>query len=114
MSTETRSSLHGAAGNRELAAKGGRSRSAAKLVAVQALIERRRGVRLHAASREREAILSDLAAAVRTPVRGVCSIRCAATACSVSDRTVRRWLSGEDWPTPLALRRLAAWLRRLR
>jgi len=31
----------------------------------------------------------------------------------VSDRSVRRWLAGEDWPARPSAAQLAAWLRRL-
>lgn len=111
--TANNHNVRGAAGNRQLAAKGGRSRSKAKLAAVRALHAKRRGVRVHPDTRERETVLGELAAAVRVPRPGVVSIRQAARSCSVTDRTIRRWLTGEDWPPAIALRRLAAWLRRV-
>jgi len=87
--------------------------SEAKAAALRALHRARRGVRLHADTREREVVLAALAAAVREPKWGVCSVRQAALHVGVSARTVHRWLSGEDWPPQSALRALERWLRRV-
>lgn len=103
----------GAAGSKALAAKGGCARSKAKLLAIRRLHAKRRGVRVHPDLRDRESVLAELHTAVRKPMRGFVSIRQAALACAVSDRTVRRWLTGEDWPPALALKRLDLWLHRV-
>lgn len=44
--------------------------------------------------------------------RGRVSLRVLSDHLSVSDRTVRRWLSGEDMPPAATLKRVAAWVRR--
>lgn len=92
------------------------AQSPAKAAALAALHAARRGQRrtTAGAAREREVTLADLAAAIREPVRGVASIRVVAAYCGVSDRTVRRWLTGEDWPPATQIRRLRGWLRQLR
>lgn len=91
--------------------KGGLVRSAAKNRALKSLHASRRGVRQHTGSeRDRATVLGDLAAVLREPVRGVRSIRVLADHLRVSDRTVRRWLTGEDWPPPTQLRRIKSWL----
>lgn len=47
------------------------------------------------------------------PVRGVRVSACGLAAwCGVSDRAVRRWLSGEDCPPRDAVRRIRTWARR--
>ena len=46
------------------------------------------------------------------PRRGEVSVRALAGHVGVSDRTVRRWLSGEDLPPAGAVRRVEAWVRR--
>ena len=33
-----------------------------------------------------------------------------AAACGVGERSVRRWLSGEDWPSPAAQKAVKRWL----
>lgn len=92
------------------------AQSPAKAAALAALHAACRGQRrtTAGAAREREVTLADLAAAIREPVRGVASIRVVAAYCGVSDRTVRRWLTGEDWPPASQIRRMRAWLRQLR
>lgn len=46
------------------------------------------------------------------PRYGVRSLRAIAAHLEVSDRTIRRWLSGEDHPAPEQLTALTAWTRR--
>ncbi len=102
---------------KQFGAKGGSvtaAQSTAKAAALRALHASRRGKRQHPDTRERETVLGEALALLRTPMRGVVSIRVLAEHCRVSDRTVRRWLSGEDWPPPTALRRIAEWARRHR
>lgn len=67
-----------------------------------------RGRRAH--PRPPRGLLRALARALEQPERGSVSIRAAAEACRVSDRTVRRWLAGEDWPAPVSARRLERWV----
>ncbi|MDR3634365.1 MAG: helix-turn-helix domain-containing protein [Isosphaeraceae bacterium] len=43
------------------------------------------------------------------PLPEVRSMRALATLLGVTDRTVRRWLAGEDLPPPNAMARLRAW-----
>lgn len=94
---------------------GGMSMSPAKRRALRALHSSRRGVRTSGSSSSAaEAVRSGLAAAFRHPVRGVRSARAAAEALGVSDRTVRRWVSGEDWPDAETCRRIMTWLRSVR
>lgn len=95
-----------------LGALGGRATaktSKAKAAALKALHAAQRGVRQRPASPEREAILGEVHAAVATPARGR-SVRALAAHLRKSDRTVRRWLSGEDWPTATHLRAMRSWL----
>jgi hypothetical protein len=84
----------------------------AKAEALAALHVKRRGVRQRPASRARETVLGDVHRLLAEPVRGEVSIRALATHCGVSDRTLRRWLSGEDWPPATQVTRLAAWVRK--
>lgn len=90
--------------------------SPAKAAALAALHAALRGRRRSSAAtgREREVTLAELASAIREPVRGVASLRVVAEYCGVSDRTVRRWLAGEDWPPASQIRRIRSWLRQLR
>jgi hypothetical protein len=81
-----------------------------KAKALRDLHASRRGVRHRPDTRDRETVLTDVIAALRNPMRGVRSIRAVAAHCRVSDRTVRRWLSGEDWPPPTQIRRMQQWL----
>lgn len=85
--------------------------SRAKARALSLLHASRRGVRQHPDTRERQTVLADVLALLRTPQRGVVSIRALADYCRVSDRTVRRWLSGEDWPPATQVRAMAEWVR---
>jgi hypothetical protein len=97
--------------------KGGRvraSESSAKRRALRRLHNARRGRRINTGGvtdRERETTLCDIMAAVREPIRGRVSIRAAAAAIRTSDRTVRRWLTGEDWPPSTKIKALQKWLR---
>lgn len=95
------------------ASRGGLSKSPAKLAALSRLHAARRGRRQSASSRERDTVLAEVLAAAREPERGVRSIRVVAAWCRVSDRTVRRWLTGEDWPPAQQVRRMRQWLRSL-
>lgn len=85
--------------------------SEAKAAALKALHASRRGKRVHPDTRERETVLAEVQRILRVPERSVVSIRALATNCRVSDRTLRRWLSGEDWPPATQVRRLAQWSR---
>lgn len=104
------STLRAAAGR-----AGGLRRSKAQRAALDALHRARRGVRLHSpgvTDRELSTLLGEISTALRSsPERGRVSLRALAAHCSVSDRTVRRWLAGEDMPDSRAVRRLSAWLR---
>lgn len=77
--------------------KGGSRRTSAKLAALRALHASRRGKRLSGASAARDDVLARARDALRDPVPGR-SARALARWCGVSDTTVRRWLSGDDWP----------------
>lgn len=46
----------------------------------------------------------------RIPRKQRVSRKAAALACGVSDRTIRRWLSGEDWPSRVSAAKLAKWI----
>jgi hypothetical protein len=103
--------------NKVASARGGAvtaSRSPAKAAALKALHARMRGKRIHIGpSRERETALADLHALLeRARQRGVISIRKCATDLRVSDRTVRRWLAGVDWPPTTAVRAVREWVAR--
>jgi len=90
-------------------AKGGSVQTRAKSRALAALHRKRRGLRIHVSpSRDRESTLTELASVVRHPIRGR-SIRAVAEHLRVSDRTIRRWLQGIDWPPVMALRAIRAW-----
>ena len=59
------------------------------------------GKRRHADGGDWQRIRIRLAALLNDGYRhGVVSARAAAIACGVSDRTMRRWISGEDRPAP--------------
>ena len=47
------------------------------------------------------------------PEYGRVSVRAIAAVIGVSDRTLRRWLSGEDRPPPLAQEQLRQWVAEL-
>lgn len=89
--------------------RGGSRRSNAQAKALEVLHASRRGVRVHPEG-DQSRVLSAVAEAVRRPVRGIRSVRVLAAHLGVSDRTVRRWLSGEDWPPAEALARMRAWI----
>lgn len=91
---------------------GGRVKSRRKAAALRALHASRRGKRVHPDTRGRETILADLHQQVTPPQPEIASIRVVARYCRVDARTVRRWMSGEDWPAETHLSRLAQWLRR--
>ena len=58
-------------------------------------------------------VMKQLAVLLKTRRKyGVVSARAAAAHVGVSETSVRRWLQGEDFPTPRTLARLAAWIRR--
>lgn len=60
-------------------------------------------------------LLADVAGLVRTqPEPGSVSFRALAAHCKVSDRTVRRWIGGTDWPNAAMTRRLETWIARAR
>lgn len=54
--------------------------------------------------------LRDLKARLARPIHGKVSRRAVAEWCDVSDKTVRRWLCGEDVPGPASAKRVASWL----
>jgi hypothetical protein len=58
------------------------------------------------------AALDSVRGLLANPRRGEVSVRALAAHVGVSDRTVRRWLSGEDLPPAGAVRRVEAWVRR--
>lgn len=89
------------------------AQSRAKRKALRALHRSRRGKRINDTGRERDNTLAILATLVREPVPGIRSIRSAAAAISVSDRSVRRWLAGQHWPSITHLRALRAWARKV-
>ena len=102
----TLSTLRAAAGR-----AGSLRRSPGQLRALADMHAARRGIR-----QRPRGLPTDLGRAVadllrEQPERGRISIRCAASAVGVSDRTLRRWLAGEDWPAPGAVSRLRRWLR---
>lgn len=87
--------------------------SPAKARALRALHARRRGLRTNSPGLTEHALrglLSDVMTSIR-PARPGQSIRALAGHCHVSDRTVRRWLDGTDWPDALGVRRMQSWLR---
>lgn len=89
---------------------GGRRHSQAKRKALAALHASRRGVRVHHQAADLGAVLARLEARITPPEPGLRSVRVVAQFCGVSDRTVRRWLSGEDLPAPAALEQVRRWL----
>lgn len=92
--------------------KGGSRRSDAKLAALHALHASRRGKRLSGASAKRDDVLARARDVLRDPVPGR-SARALAAWCGVSDMTVRRWLSGDDWPAIEQVKKIEAWLKKL-
>ena len=94
-------------------ARGGAKMTQAKRKALAALHDSRRGVRLAPPSRARSRIVAAVRQAVGEPERGVRSVRVLAAWCQVSDRTVRRWLSGEDWPPIEQVHAMDQWLSSL-
>lgn len=95
------------------ARKGGQARTARKLAALRALYDRRRGVRLHDPGAQWPATRGQVLRLLDTAhARGSVSIRALAESLRVSDRTLRRWLRGEDYPTAQASAAVARWLKR--
>lgn len=92
--------------------RGGKSRSPKKLAALAELHKSRRGVRVNDPGPQWGHLKADLLNALREPVRGVRSTRVLAEECGVSDRAVRRWLSGDDMPSAERVRIMRRWLRR--
>lgn len=91
--------------SRSRMAHGGRSRSRAKLSALAALHAARRGRHVHPSAADlRRALVAayrrGLRAAGGNPMANRYAIRRIAATIGVSDRTVRRWMSGEDHPDP--------------
>jgi len=68
-----------------------------------------RGKRRNDPGPRREQVLRRLAAALDPLVRGVRSYVVVAEDLGVSDKTVARWLAGDDWPDADAVERLEAW-----
>lgn len=97
--------------DRDAMARGGSARTPAKMRALRKLHEERRGMRLHADTRERASVLAEVQALIRKPVPGVTSLRAVARHCGVDPRTVGRWLSGEDWPPATQVRRMRGWAK---
>lgn len=94
-------------------ARGGSRMTEAKQNALAALHAGRKGVRQARQADSRDRVLEAVRAAVCEPVRGLRSVRVVAAWCHVSDRTVRRWLSGEDWPPIEQVHAMEHWLRSL-
>lgn len=87
------------------------SESRAKAKALTALHKSRRGRRINGKpSRRRDTILAALHQAVLSPEPGRSRYGVAAYV-GVSEKTIRRWLSGEDWPTEAALLKIQGWLK---
>lgn len=106
MSASTLSQIRAAAGR-----TGGLRRSAAQLAALDAMHRNRRGKRVQ--PRPPPGLIEQVRTILRDrPERGRISIRALADALGVADSTVRRWLSGVDWPAPDAVRGLRRWVRR--
>jgi hypothetical protein len=108
----------------EVAAKGGRvtaAESPAKAAALEQLKKVRKGERLHpcpakvGAALVAARVMLDGPGAPRGPVMPLgTSCKAFARVLGVSDRTVRRWLSGEDVPDPKWHRDVLEWVAGMR
>lgn len=99
---------------RAQARQGGLSRSPAKLAAHARAWAARRGIPVHnpgLSKRALQALLARLRAAVTPPDPGFRSIRTLAEHVGVSDRTIRRWLTGVDVPDDGTVRAMRDWLK---
>lgn len=100
---------------RDAGAFGGRSRSARKLAALRVIHARRRGRRVHTpgmAAGDLARLMARVAAIIRErPERGRTSVRALADYIGVSDRTVRRWIDGVDWPRAGPVRSIMRWIQ---
>jgi len=85
--------------------------SPAKLRSLRALHAIMRGRRHSVDNPSRKRVLAQVRRLIAQPTRGR-SARAVAEYCDVSDRTVRRWLDGEDWPPADQIRAMAAWVRK--
>jgi hypothetical protein len=100
--------------------RGGQAKTPAKLAALEALHEARRGVRVHPLPAKVSAAL--VAArllldkyAPRGPSKPLgTSMKAFAADIGVASRTVGRWLSGEDFPAPTYHRAILEWLAGMR
>ena len=93
-----------------LGRRGGLRMTAARRASLRALHASRRGRRKSAPSAEREDTLERVRRLLENPARGVRSIRAVARSVGVSDRAVRRWLAGEDWPGMRYVRAMREWV----
>jgi transcriptional regulator with XRE-family HTH domain len=91
--------------------------SPAKSAALAALHAARRGVRQHPEPPDLPRLLAQIQEITRRAIRGGSvgpdprSRRELARHLGISDRTIRRWLSGEDVPPPAHIRALRKWVR---
>jgi hypothetical protein len=99
--------------SRDASRAGGRAKTSAKTDALALTHSRRKGVRVNiSAGRLRENTLAELHTLVTQSYRaGSISIRRLARDIRVSDRSVRRWLDGKNWPSTITLRAIASWMR---
>lgn len=89
--------------------------SPAKKNQLKAIWQARRDVPVNdpgVTNHELRGILADIHTILRDPEPGVRSIRRLADECKVSDKTVRRWLAGEDTPPSTAVRVMQQWARK--
>lgn len=87
--------------------------SPARALALARLHRAKRGVRQNVNPGRQRTLKAVATLLRRHPVPGLVSRRALAAHCQVSDRTLRRWLAGEDWPPRAQLDRLAELTRRL-
>jgi hypothetical protein len=84
-----------------------------KLTALAALHAARRGQRVQQpglSAHQLALLIRRVAASVAEPQWGRVSKRVLATHCQVSEKTVRRWLEGTDWPSETSVERLQIWI----
>jgi len=90
--------------------RGGQRMTAARRASLRALHASRRGRRRSAPSAERDEVIERMRRVLESPKRGVRSIRAVSRSVGVSDRAVRRWLAGEDWPGMRYVRAMREWV----
>ena len=89
------------------------AQSPRKAAALEALFARRRGKRVNDPGRLIE-IMQIVERVTRVQLQpGRISLRALANYIGVSDRTIRRWLSGHDWPDFENVRKIRRWLRHI-